>query len=32
MTITDLLVLKQRVFSLMEEGLIRYRVSWVQPA
>ena len=32
MTLTDLPVLKQRVFSLMEEGLIRYRASWVQPA
>ncbi len=31
MTVADLPMLKQRVFSLMEEGLIRYRVSWVEP-
>jgi hypothetical protein len=29
MTEADLPVLKQQVFLLMEEGLIRYRVSWI---
>jgi 1-acyl-sn-glycerol-3-phosphate acyltransferase len=29
LTVADLPLLKQRVFSLMEEGLIRHRVSWI---
>jgi hypothetical protein len=27
--VADLPLLKQRVFSQMEEGLIRHRVSWI---
>jgi 1-acyl-sn-glycerol-3-phosphate acyltransferase len=29
MTVADLPTLKQQVFSQMEEGLVRYRVSWI---
>lgn len=31
LTAADLPLLKQRVYLLMEEGLIRHRVSWIQP-
>jgi 1-acyl-sn-glycerol-3-phosphate acyltransferase len=31
LTVADLPLLKQRVFSQMEEGLIRHRASWIQP-
>ena len=32
LTIADLPWLKARVYDLMEEGLLRYRASWIQPA
>ncbi|HTR31818.1 MAG TPA: lysophospholipid acyltransferase family protein [Puia sp.] len=32
MTLADLPLLKQRVYAQMEEGLVRYRVSWLHPA
>jgi 1-acyl-sn-glycerol-3-phosphate acyltransferase len=32
LTVADLPLLKQRVFTQMEDGLIRHRVSWVKPA
>lgn len=32
LTTADLPSLKARVYDLMEEGLVRYRASWIQPA
>ena len=32
LTTADLPLLKARVYDLMEEGLLRYHASWIQPA
>ena len=32
LTVADLPVLRERVYSQMEKALIRYRVSWLRPA